>query len=143
MWSLDFEFDQTDQTSRTLTCNWSSGHGELGRIGQVIFGLLRLLQIHVGLDRDCDQVLQTVGNTVRYRRDRWVADLQTNSADVANALQELHTQVLRSDVQNLRCEDRARIVDLLNLQAVGERRDVQHVQQRGLRCTDLITGRDQ
>lgn len=58
-------------------------------------------------------------------------------------LQESLVQGILGDIQHLRAVDTAVVVDLLNDQPVGKGRDVQHVEQRGLAGTHLISRLDQ
>lgn len=48
-----------------------------------------------------------------------------------------------SDVKHLRAVNTAIVIHLLDDESKGERRDVQHVEQRGLAGTNLITSLDQ
>lgn len=54
-------------------------------------------------------------------------------------LQESLVQGILSDVQHLRAVNAAIVIDLLDDQPVGKGRDVQHVEQRGLAGTHLIS----
>lgn len=56
----------------------------------------------------------------------------------AYILERLH-QVLISDVKDTRGEHGALVIHLLHHQAVGEGGDVQHVEQRGLAGTHLVS----
>lgn len=47
------------------------------------------------------------------------------------------------DVKHLRAVNAAIVIDLLDDETVGEGRDVQHVEQRGLAGTNLVTEPDQ
>lgn len=58
-------------------------------------------------------------------------------------LQESLVQSVLSDVQHLGAVDAAVIIHLLDDQPVGEGRDVQHVQQRGLAGAHLVSRFDQ
>lgn len=48
-----------------------------------------------------------------------------------------------SDVEHLRAVHTAIVIHLLDVKAVGEGKDVQHVEQRGLAGTNLIPSLDQ
>lgn len=57
-------------------------------------------------------------------------------------LQEPGMQGSLSDVKHLRAVHTAVVVHLLDEETVGEWRDVQHVEQRGLAGTNLVTSLD-
>lgn len=48
-----------------------------------------------------------------------------------------------SDVEHLRTVNAAVVIHLLDDEPIGEGRDVQHVEQRGLAGTNLVAGLDQ
>ena len=48
-----------------------------------------------------------------------------------------------SDVEHLRTVNTAIVIHLLDVESIGERRDVQHVEERGLAGTNLVAGLDQ
>jgi len=78
---------------------------------------------------DSQQVLEPVDDGVGGRSEGWVAHLETHRCQLAHTFQEFHAEVLRLDVQNLRLEDRAGVVNHLDNQTVVERGDVQHVKK--------------
>lgn len=47
------------------------------------------------------------------------------------------------DVKHLRTVNTAIVIDLLDDKSIGEGRDVQHVEQRGLTGTNFVTSLDQ
>uniref|UniRef100_A0A182KIT0 Uncharacterized protein n=1 Tax=Anopheles christyi TaxID=43041 RepID=A0A182KIT0_9DIPT len=112
--------------------------GELARILDEFLDRFGFLELNLGDGGNGQQVAETVGNAVRHRSQRRVADLERNGSQVGDSGLELGAQILRLDVENFRREDRARIIHLLDLQTVRERRDVQHVEQRGLGSADLV-----
>ena len=80
-----------------------------------------------------------VDDGVRSRSQRWVTDLERDGGDVADTAHEAGAEIVVRDVQNGRVEDGAGVVDVANDEAVGERGDVQHVEQRGLGHADLVS----
>ena len=124
-------------------CGGRGRSSELARILEELLEGLGLLELDVGGGGDGQQVLESVGDGVRRRRHGRVADLQRDGGNVGHAAHELGAQVLGLDVQNVRAEDAAAVVHLLDGQAVAERRDVKHVKESGLAGADLVAGLDQ
>ncbi|KAH3666860.1 hypothetical protein OGAPHI_003309 [Ogataea philodendri] len=70
--------------------------------------------------------------------DGWVARSKGDLGDGGDGRHEVLDQLVIGDVQDGRWEHLAIVVNLNNSQTVGERRDVQHVQQRSLGRSDLL-----
>merc|ERR1719373_703554 len=122
----------------------SSGRGsELARIGKVLLELLGLLEGDVGDGGQGQALLYAVDDGVRSRGERRVADLEGDGCDVANAAHEAGAQVVVGDVQDGGVEDGSGVVDVADDQAVSERRDVEHVEERGLGHANLVALLDQ
>lgn len=58
-------------------------------------------------------------------------------------LQESGMQWSLCDVKHLRAVNTAIVINLLDDESIGEGRDVQHVEERGLAGTNLVTDFDQ
>lgn len=80
--------------------------------------------------------------THAYMRGNKCPRIETNNKRPTH-LQESLVQGILSDVQHLRAIDAAVVIDLLDDQPVGKGRDVQHVEQRGLAGTHLISRSNQ
>lgn len=76
------------------------------------------------------------------RDDSGVVEGQGDSGDGLDTLQEPVHQFGRLDVEDMRREDRAVVVDLNDLHTVCERRDVHHVEQSRFGGTDTVSGVD-
>lgn len=58
-------------------------------------------------------------------------------------LQESGMQRSLGDVEHLRAVNAAVVINLLDDESIGEGRDVQHVEERGLAGANLVAGLDQ
>lgn len=65
------------------------------------------------------------------------------SGNGSNCARERLEKLLLADVQDVRGESVALVVDLGNTQTIGEGRNVQHVEERGLGGADLATRPDE
>ena len=112
-------------------------HGKLAGVGQVLLEALGGREGDVGDGGKGHAVLEAVGDGMGSGGGRGEVDLQANGGDVTHSTDKLGLEVLVGDVQHGGGEDGARVVDLAHNQTVGERRDVQHVQEGSLGHTDL------
>lgn len=118
----------------------SNGSSELAGVLDELLDGLSLLEFHIGGGGQSQQIAESIGHAVRHGSDRRVTDRQTDGGQIGNSGLELGAQILGLDVENFGREDGARVVDLLDLESVRERRDVQHVEEGGLGGSDLVAG---
>merc|ERR1712235_110398 len=117
--------------------NGGSG-GELAWVGQELLELLGLLEGDLRDGGHGQEVLHTVGDAVRSAGYGWVSNLETDGGNVPNSAHEHVLDVVVGDVKDLGAEHGAGVVDLLDDEAVGEGRDLQHVEEGGLGGSDLV-----
>merc|ERR1719245_1552651 len=118
------------------------GSGELAGVRQELLQSLRLLEGDLGDGGHGEQVLHAIDDAVRDRGDGGVVDGQTDGSNIGDSGHELLLDVIISDVQDLGVEDGAVVVHLLDEEAVGEGRNLQHVEKGGLGGTNLVTNFD-
>ena len=78
--------------------------------------------------------------------DRWdggEADCQGDGGNIGDGVAEGLDELLFADVEDLRRESVALVINLDNAHAVGEGGDVEHIQQGCLGRTDLVAGLDE
>merc|ERR1712066_850689 len=119
------------------SCRGSSGEG--GWVSKEGLQGFRFLEGNLCGCRNGQEVLHSVDHTVRHRCDSGVGDGEGEGGHVGNTPMELGNQVLVSDVKDLRIEDRARVINLLNDQSVGEGADLEHIEEGGLAHTHFIS----
>jgi len=90
-----------------------------------------------------DDLLVCVDQGVDDRRQSWVVCSEGDGGDGGDSACHGLQQLALLDVQNFGAERVTLLVDLDNLHAVGEGRDVQHVQQCCLGSTDFGAGLDE
>jgi hypothetical protein len=115
----------------------SSGKG-LG-VGEVLLDLSGSLKLVVGSQRDVQQVLVRVDQRVTDRGDGRETGGQGDGSDLLDSGQESVEEDRLLNVEDLGGEDVSLGEDLLDNHSVGERRDVEHVQQGSLGGSDLDT----
>ena len=115
----------------------SSGKG-LG-VGEVLLDLSGSLELVVGGQRDVQQVLVRVDQRVTDRGDGRETGGQGDGSDLLDSGQESVEEDRLLNVEDLGREDVSLGEDLLDNHSVGERRDVEHVQQGSLGGSDLDT----
>src|SRR5690554_1012030 len=93
-----------------------------------------VLQLH----GDRHKGLEGVGDGVWERRLGWVAQLQGDGSDLGHSIEESAAEHLRGDVKHGSTEEGSVVVDLVDDQTVGERLDVQLLQEGGLGGSDLV-----
>lgn len=104
--------------------------------------LLGTLECVIGSNRDSEQVLVRVDERVGDRHQGGVVQGQGDGSNGLDTRQEAVEELLLRDVKDGRGEDVAVIEDLDNTHTVGERRDVEQVQERSLGGTNTSTGGD-
>lgn len=108
-----------------------------------ILELLDLAPTVFSLDGNRQGLLVTVDNGVHDGWQGWEVGRQGDAADVANGGLQASQELLLPDVKNTRAEKLTVIVDLGHVHTVGERRDVQHVEEGGLGSADLESSLDE
>lgn len=104
--------------------------------------LLGTLELVVGSDGHGQDVLVRVDERVHDRGQGWDTGGQGDGGNGLDTRHELGDEGRLLNVQDLGWEDGTVVVDLNDRHTVGERRDVEHVQEGGLGRSDLGTGRD-
>lgn len=92
--------------------------------------------------RHCKDILVGVDKSVSDRDDSGVVEGQGDSGDGLDTFQEPVHQFGRLDVEDMRREDRAVVVDLNDLHTVREGRNVHHVEQSRFGGTDTVSSVD-
>ena len=118
--------------------NLGGSGGELAGVGQELLELLGLLEGDLRDGGHGQEVLHTVGNAVRSAGHGWVSNLETDGGNVPDSAHEHVLDVVVGDVEDLWAEHGAGVVHLLDDEAVGEGRDLQHVEEGGLGGSDLV-----
>lgn len=106
-------------------------------VGNAVLELLNLGPRVLGLDGDSEDLLVSVDDGVHDRGQGGVVEGQGDGGDGTDGAAEGLEQLLLADVENVGGEGVALVVDLLDGQTVGERRDVEQVEQGSLGGTDL------
>ena len=104
--------------------------------------LLSSLERVIRDERDGDEVLVRVDESVRDGDDRRVVEGQGDSCDGLDTREEAANELILIDVENGGREHVAVVEDLDDGHTIGERRDVQHVEQRRLGGSDTGTRGD-
>jgi hypothetical protein len=132
--------------SRSVTASGggSGGNGS-GRsvsigVSDAVLELINLGPAVVGSDGDSENLLVAVDERVHGGRQSGVVGGQGHSGDGSNSLGEGGQELLIGDVEDISAEALTVLVDLGNGHTVGERRDVQQVEQGSLGGTDLGLG---
>jgi hypothetical protein len=130
LWSL---------TSRGCTASssgWSGGSVRI-RVLDAVFELRDSLPLVLGLKCDGDQVLVTVDNTVHDTRQGGEVGRKGDRGNGGDCGREGLEQLRFLNIQHAGSEGLALIIDLRYTHAVGEGRDVEHVQEGGFGRSDL------
>lgn len=106
-------------------------------VGNAVLELLNLGPRVLGLDGDSENLLVSVDDGVHDRGQGGVVESQGDGGDGTDGAAEGLEQLLLANVENVGGEGVALVVDLLDGQTVGERRDVEQVEQGSLGGTDL------
>ena len=104
--------------------------------------LLRALESVVSGNRHREQVLVCVDKSVRHRNDGRVVESQGDCSNSLDSRHETSNELLLTNIEYSGREDIAVVEDLDDGHTVGERRDVQHVEQGRLGGTDTGAGGD-
>lgn len=125
--------------SRSSFRRWRSSSRISLWVGNAVLELLDLRPAVLGLDGHCKDLLVGVDDRVHNRRHRRVVDRQGDRGNGVDGTAQRLEQLLIINVQDIGAEGLTIVVHLGNGHTIGEGRDVQHVEQRRLRGTDLGT----
>ena len=106
-------------------------------VSNAVLELLNLRPAILGLDGDGEDLLVRVDNRVHDGSQGGEVGGQGDSADGADGRLESAQELFLGDVKDVGAEGLAVIIDLSDGHTVGEGRDVEHVQQGGLRGSNL------
>ena len=128
-----------------LLGGWSSGgsasswgsSGVCVWVGDTVLELLNLGPAEVGGDGNGQDLLVAVDNGVHNRGKGWEVSSQGDSSNGGDGAGEGLEELGLFNIQNAWGEGVAIIVNLADAHTVGERRDVQHVEQSSLGSSDL------
>lgn len=109
-------------------------------VGDTVLELGDGLPLVVGLEGDSDKVLVAVDNGVHDGREGRVTNGQGDGGNGGDGGAESLEELALLNVEDITGESLTLIVDLGDPHTVGEGRDVQHVEEGGLRGTDLAAG---
>ncbi|KAF4521860.1 hypothetical protein B566_EDAN003734 [Ephemera danica] len=118
---------------QTLTGPESNKSGNYLAHLEELLDSVGLLELNICSCSDGQQVLEAVDDAVWCRGQGGVANGETQRGHTTHTLRELDSQVLRLDVQDERLKDGAGVIDHLHQETVREWRDVEHVEQCGLK----------
>lgn len=113
---------------------------ESGRGNETHLG--RALELVLGSQRDSDEVLVGVDERVRDGGDGRVVEGKRDRSNLLDTGHEAADEEVLADIEHLGAEAVTLVVDLQNAHTVGERRDVEHVEQHRLGGTDTSTTGD-
>lgn len=119
------------------------GNSEGGGVLDHLLQLVDLLPRELGLDSDGDEVLVSVEDNVGEGGNGGHVDRQGQRGNTSETSGEVGQDVIVSDVQNGGRIDGTLIINGLNDESIEEGLDVQHLQEGGLRRTDLLANLDQ
>lgn len=108
-------------------------------VGDAVLELVDGLPLVLGLDGDGDGVLVAVDQAVHNGWQSWVVGGKRDGGDGRDGRAESLEQLALLNVENRGVEGLSLVVDLSNTHTVGERRDVQHVQEGGFGGSDTAT----
>lgn len=112
-------------------------------VGNAVLELIDLGPAVVSLEGDGDGVLVGVDQRVHDGSQGGEVGGQGDGADGADGRLESGQELFLANIQDVGAEDLTVVVDLSNGHTIGEGRDVEHVQQGGLRGADLSTGHNE
>ena len=118
----------------------SSGVGL--RVGDHVLKLLSLLDGVVSSNGDGEDVLVGIDEQVGEGSDGGEVDLEGEGGNASNTSRDSRDDLGISDVEDLRLEDVSVIVDLKDGETIREGLDVEELEERSLRRTDLISDAD-
>lgn len=119
------------------SCSSRGSSGVSLGVSNTVLELLDLRPAVLGLDGDGEDLLVRVDNGVHDGSQGGEVGGQGDGADGANGRLERAKELLFRDVKDAGAEGLAVVVDLSDAHTVGEGGDVEHVQQGGLRGSDL------
>lgn len=119
------------------------GDGEGLWVGDALLELLNLGPAVLGGDGNGKNVLVGVDNGVHDGWESWEVDGEGDGSDGGDSAGEGLEELLLTDVKDGWWEAVALVVNLSNAHSVGERRDVEHVQEGSLGGSDLGSGLDE
>ena len=99
-------------------------------------------ELVLGCQRDGNEVLVGVDERVRDAGDGGVVEGEREAGNLLNTQHKSVNQDVLLNVQDFRSESLSSVENLNNAHTVGERRDVQHVQQHGFGRSDTGTSVD-
>jgi hypothetical protein len=123
----------------------SGGSGRSGRgvsigVGNAVLELLNLGPADLGADGNSENLLVAVDNRVEDGRQGGEVQSQRDGGNGVDSRRQSLEELLLTNVEDAGGEALTLVVDLRNAHSVGERRDVEHVQESGLGGTDLGAG---
>jgi len=117
--------------------------GESGRIFEVSLYVLGALELELGLDGDGNDVLESGGDEMRESRDGRISDLESDGADSLETSGEHLHDVVWSEREEGGRIDESSIEDGLDCCSVGERHDVELIEESCFGGSDLLTFLDE
>jgi len=132
--------------------NWGSGGGNWGgsggsrgsngiglRVLNTLLQSLSLLENVVGSEGNGNEVLVGVQDDVREGREGWVVKTEGEGGNVGNSSGEGLEEILWGGREELGVVDNTFVIDVGQLQSIGEWTKVKHLHEGGLGRTDTLT----